>query len=98
MAIGKPGPFEIIKNEGTGLAENSMVAPRRRYSCSNYETCLNVACALDWDSFTCRGCCGEMNEALVWRARQAIKKDRLVNKLCEKPEIRYLNTGTHDRS
>ena len=98
MAIGKPGPFQIIKDEGMLSTINPTEAPRRRYSCPSYETCLNVACALDWDSFTCRGCCGEVNESLVWRTRQIMRKDRLAGKICDKPEIKYLDTGTHDGS
>ena len=85
--IGKPGPFQIIKNDEFGGADAPGKAPRRRYSCPNYDTCLDLAAALNWDNFTCRGCSGEVNQALYWRAYQAQKKDQVVNRLCDLPEI-----------
>lgn len=87
--IGKPGPFQIIDSDGAIVAESPLEPPRRQYSCSNYTTCLSVACALNWDSFTCRGCNCDVNEALVWRAHQALKRDNVANKLCELPQIRF---------
>ena len=85
--IGKPGPFQIIESNGTGLVDSPMCAPRRRYECHNYATCLDLAAALNWDNFTCRGCSGEIEESLYWRAHQASKKDAVVNSLCEVPEL-----------
>ena len=83
--IGKPGPFQIIESEVQGSIDNPINAPRRRYECSNYETCLVIAAGLNWDSFTCRGCNGEFEESLHWRARQEINKDKTVKKICELP-------------
>jgi hypothetical protein len=83
--IGKPGPFQIIEDQGT--TDQPISPPRRRYFCPHYETCLNLAAALNWDSFTCRGCCGEIEQTLLWRARQAQKKDKIAHELCELPEI-----------
>lgn len=85
--IGKPGPFQIIASDESGTIESPMNAPRRRYDCQHYETCLAIAAALNWDNFTCRGCCEQIDEALFWRARQAIKKDSVVEKLCDFPSI-----------
>ena len=87
--IGKPGPFQIIDSDGAVVAESPLEPPRRQYSCANYTACLSVACALNWDSFTCRGCNLEVNDALLWRAHQALKRDNVANKLCELPHIRF---------
>ncbi|MCO6430399.1 MAG: hypothetical protein J5J00_06010 [Deltaproteobacteria bacterium] len=86
--LGKPGPFQIIDVEGDASCVNPSIAPRRRYDCNHYDTCLNIAAALNWDNFTCRGCCGEIDEALFWRARQASKKDVIAGTLCDIPSIK----------
>lgn len=91
---GKPGPFEIIESQGKGDVPSPGAVPLRRYNCSNYERCLDLAAALNWDSFGCSGCNGEVNEALCWRAHQARKKDRVVDRICHLPEIKYLETET----
>lgn len=82
----KSGPFQVIENEGDGVVDSPIEAPRRRYSCSNYCLCLNVAASLNWDSFTCRGCSGSIDEALIWRSRQAQRKDKVASRLCESAE------------
>lgn len=86
IAIGKPGPFQIIESEVQGHIDNPINAPRRRYDCPHYETCLVIAAGLNWDSFTCRGCSGEYEQSLNWRARQEINKDKTVKKICEMPK------------
>ena len=85
--IGNPGPFQVIESEGSGIVDSPMTAPRRRYSCENYNTCLDLAAALNWDNFTCRGCCGDVNESMCWRALHAQKKDRIAGRLCSIPAI-----------
>jgi len=85
--LGKPGPFQIIESEGCGDVDAPIAAPRRRYECLHYTTCLNLAAALNWDSFTCRGCNSEIDEVLLWRARQAQKKDSVARSLCACPPI-----------
>lgn len=85
--IGKPGPFQIIESEGCGNVDAPISAPRRRYGCDHYDTCLNLAAALNWDSFTCRGCSEEIDEALLWRAKQAEKRDSVARSLCQIPHI-----------
>ena len=92
MEIGKPGPFQVIEAQGpeersSGSLDVPIPSPRRRYSCSNYETCLNLACALNWDSFTCRGCSGQISNALLWRAHGARKKDKVARSLTAVPSI-----------
>lgn len=90
--VGKPGPFEII--EGLGAAQSDLPgeAPRRRYDCNNYDVCLELAAALNWDSFTCRGCNEEVSQPLLWRAHQARRKDSVAGSLCDRlPEIHILS-------
>lgn len=83
--LGKPGPFQIIENESL---DSPSEAPRRRYDCRNYETCLNLAAALNWDNFTCRGCNALIDESLLWRAQQEAKKDKIVRRICSTmPEV-----------
>ena len=85
--FGKPGPFQVIENDGDGDVENPIAAPRRRYSCDHYQTCLDLACALNWDNFTCRGCSGNVDRTLLWRAQSAQKKDGVARKLCHLPGL-----------
>lgn len=85
--LGKPGPFQIIENDGRGSVDSPMLPPRRRYACPNYNTCLSVACAFNWDSFTCRGCNGEIDQKSLWKAHQEMKRDKVADSLCEIPEI-----------
>jgi hypothetical protein len=54
----------------------------RELDCNNYAECLNLAVALNWSSFTCHGCSGEVNQSLVWRAHHAAKRDLVAKKLC----------------
>lgn len=89
--IGKPGPFQVIKSEGITPGDTPTEPPRRRYSCPNYEACLSIGCALNWESFTCRGCSGDVNETLLWRAHQEMKKDRVANRICEVPDLKVCN-------
>lgn len=95
LSIGSPGPFPIIENEGRGNVDSPVSAPRRRYSCSHYESCLNLAAALNWDNFTCRGCSGNIEPALLWRAHQALRRDGIAERICSIPEICCL-TDTED--
>jgi len=83
--LGTPGPFQIIDSDGK--AEAPTAAPRRRYSCRHYDGCLNLAAALNWDNFTCRGCSGTVNQSLLWRAHQAMRRDDIADRLCEIPDI-----------
>ena len=70
--------------------------PERRYECKNYEQCLDLAAALNWESFTCKKCDGEINEALYWQARQAQRKDAVVKALCDLPPINTLEGARHE--
>ena len=84
----KPGPFKIIEHDGNGNLQAPIAPPIRRYDCPHYSVCLNLSAALDWDSFTCRGCIGQVDQALYWRARQAQKQDNVADRICEIPAAR----------
>ncbi|MEN9845733.1 MAG: hypothetical protein RIS36_880 [Pseudomonadota bacterium] len=106
QSIGTPGPFEVrCESHADGdpnsttstIARNDLPAssdevPRRRYDCERYETCLGLAASLNWESFTCRGCCGQPNENLVWRARVSARKDSVAARLLKAPPIVPLNS------
>ncbi|MEZ4753651.1 MAG: hypothetical protein R3A13_04995 [Bdellovibrionota bacterium] len=81
--FGKPGPFPVIEIDGSGTVESPISPPRRDYTCPNYSTCLELACALNWDSFTCRGCSKDIDSTLVWQAQSSKRKDQVAQQLCE---------------
>ena len=87
MIIGKPGPFQILNNPALESAETPADPPRRRYDCVNYETCLSIACALNWHSFTCRGCNAQVNQTYCWQALKEARKDKVASSLCDLPEV-----------
>lgn len=92
--LGKPGPFQIIE-DGLPKAGGPLSGPRRRYCCKNYSTCLDLAAALNWDNFTCRGCSGDIDQTLRWRASHALKKDSFVRSICELSSVTStVNTST----
>lgn len=84
LNIGKPGPFQVVEAFGSGEVDSPIDPPRRKYDCENYETCLDLAAALNWDNFTCRGCNAEVNQSFLWRAHQAKRKDAVAESICEK--------------
>jgi hypothetical protein len=86
---GKPGPFQARHLLSVTDADTSANPPERQYDCKNYDTCLNLAAALNWESFTCDGCTGDVDESLCWRAHQAEKKDKLIGRICDLPELTY---------
>jgi hypothetical protein len=104
--IGTPGPFEVrcethadvaplsrsSTSAATDLPASADEVPRRRYDCEMYETCLGLAASLNWESFTCRGCCGQPNENLLWRARVSARKDSVAARLLKAPPIVPLNS------
>ena len=96
----KSGPFEIHhedENLSHGQANNNQTqiqALERNYDCSHYDICLKLAAALNWDNFTCAECSGEISQSLLWRARQAMRKDSVANRICEQlPTIGVISTS-----
>lgn len=92
--IGTPGPFEVKLDAEIAPAFSSPhhaqlgETPRRRYECVNYDGCLELAAALNWDSFTCRGCNGEINDSLLWRARHSARKCSIARRICNLPPVK----------
>lgn len=91
----KKGPFQLIEDEEELALHRRGEKPRRKFSCPHYHHCLALAAALNWDSFTCRNCCGEMNKALIWRAHHEKKRDNMVNVICDLPDIHFIHFSTH---
>lgn len=95
--IGTPGPFEVrtellvshsaSSSDTTDVPTPNSDVPRRRYECESYEMCLGLAGALNWESFTCRGCSGQPSENLLWRARVSARKDSVAARLLKAPPI-----------
>lgn len=97
--IGTPGPFEVRFDdleEEQPTSSTCEEIPRRRYDCSSYQRCLELAAALNWESFTCRGCSGETNKSLLWRASQAIRRDSIAKALCAAPKFATLSGSFED--
>lgn len=69
------------------VADENSSTPERRFDCANYETCLGMAAALDWESFTCKGCCGDIDERLLWRAHHRLRNDSGLASVCKLPII-----------
>lgn len=87
--IGEEGPFRVCP----AASNSDEKPPLRHYNCEHYTACLNLAAALNWDSFTCDGCSGQVSQALCWQARQAQKKDAVAGRLCQLPEITSFDSG-----
>lgn len=73
-------------SETTGDTEYEI--PERQYDCSNYSTCLGLAAALDWNSFSCTSCSGSVNEKLLWRAHQKVRENKALQRVCNLPVLR----------
>lgn len=85
------GPIKVVEDQ----AESPVASPGERlrrplrlYSCSNYGICLSLAATLNWDGFTCEGCCGQIDEPLMWQAHLVQRKDKVAAQLCKLPSIR----------
>lgn len=83
-------------NDDDDPAIGSLEPPVRRYGCANYDTCLDLAAALNWASFTCGACRGTINEQLLWRARHITRKDSIAKAICELPPVESLDTAGSD--
>jgi len=80
--------LRIVTAAGDAADDEAIIAPERNYECDHYETCLGLAAALNWKSFTCGGCCGEVNQQLLWRAHHHIRNNPALSKLCSLPTLR----------
>lgn len=84
------GPFRINIARSNLDSDETLSPPFRNYDCKNYEECLTLAAAMNWESYTCTGCCGEVNASLCWQAHHAQRKDELVQKICHLPELEMI--------
>ena len=90
----RPGPHRAFASDQPASAETPTAGSAPRYyGCPNYNTCLSISAALDWEAFSCCGCSAEVDEALVWQARQAQRKDPVAKKICKIPQGSYVEGG-----
>lgn len=69
-------------------------SPYRNFGCANYDRCLSLAAALDWDSFSCSGCDEQINEQLIWRAHHRLRAEPQLAELFDLPVTASGETGT----
>jgi hypothetical protein len=79
----KSGPFQVLEKDSYLLAEGD--GPDRNFACENYNSCLSLAAALNWESFSCTGCNGIIDETIRWRAKVESKRDTTLRQLCVIP-------------
>lgn len=65
--------------------EHLLQAPPRMFDCANYNTCLGLAAALNWNSFSCEGCSGKVNSQLLWKAHSSLRNDKALSRLLGLP-------------
>ena len=94
LSINFNSPAKPCANDDDDPAIGSLEPPIRRYGCANYDTCLDLAAALNWASFTCGTCRGTINEQLLWRARHVARKDSIAKAICELPPVESLNSSS----
>ena len=83
----KQGPLQIA------VYDNSSPIPVREISCCHYQECLNIAACLNWLSFSCESCTGEVAPHLRWRARIERRRDPVCQALMPAPFIEVTEGG-----
>jgi hypothetical protein len=83
------GGLQVLPQEDG--SDETFKPPARNYDCGNYETCLGLAAALNWSSFTCEKCSGAVNEQLLWRAHHKLRNNPSLSKLCGLPTLGILD-------
>jgi hypothetical protein len=77
------GPVEIInirtKKQAKLGGKICNVKLYRNSNCVNYQNCLSIAATLNWHSFTCDGCSGNLNPELSWKVLREAKNDQVSN-------------------
>lgn len=81
------GPIQIA------FCDNSSPIPVRDVTCSNYQECLNIAACLNWMSFSCENCTGEVAPHLRWRSRIERRRDPVCQALMPAPVIEVTEGG-----
>jgi len=79
-------PLRVLKSAEDPELEDEMESvsipnPVRHFDCENYETCLSLTAALNWQSFTCAGCDGTVDPVLLKKAERALHADRFLEPL-----------------
>jgi hypothetical protein len=75
-----------LENDSLEATDSDLLEiPARQYDCEHYDTCLSLAAALDWKSFSCSGCNGCVNQQLLWRANHALRKNSALKRICNLP-------------
>lgn len=79
-------PLRVLQTQPPVTSEDEfdlgpIPTPVRNFECPNYEICLNLTAALDWHSFTCKGCQEKINEKLLERASRALDADHSLEPL-----------------
>jgi hypothetical protein len=87
----KNGPFAILEEKGDGEVSAPVFPALRHYDCPNYETCLSIAIAQDWDNFGCNGCVGTPRDSLIWKSHVANRRNKVNETLSKLPEINYIS-------
>jgi hypothetical protein len=92
----KPGPFQVLAKDSNLLAEGE--GPDRNFGCENYNSCLSLAAALNWESFSCSGCTGTIDETIRWRAKVESKRDATLRQLCVIPNPSVVRSFINPRA
>ena len=92
----KPGPFQVLAKDSNLLSEGE--GPDRNFGCQNYNSCLSLAAALNWESFSCRGCNGAIDETIRWRAKVESKRDTTLRQLCVIPNPSVVRSFINPRA
>jgi len=92
----KPGPFQVLAKNSNMLDEGEV--PDRNFVCKNYNSCLSLAAALNWESFSCNGCTGTIDETIRWRAKVESKRDTTLRQLCVIPNPSVVRSFLNPRA
>lgn len=82
------GPFEAFIDAPSPPVDAEL---SRNLDCYHYDSCLNIAVALNWDDFYCTGCVGEINQSLQWLAGHNTRRDSFLRALCPKSGIALIS-------
>ena len=89
-----PLPAENSDSLNTSLSpkQHPPQSISRDFDCDNYDTCLSLSAALNWNSFSCENCCGCVNKQLLWRAHQEARGDKDLAPLYNLPSIKTVSS------
>jgi predicted Fe-S protein YdhL (DUF1289 family) len=96
LSTPRPGPIRL--SCGQVESHYAATAPDRRFACDHYNSCLSLAAVLNWDSFSCQGCSGEIDEAVRWRAKSESRRDATLKRLCVIPNPPIMRSTSRSRT